>query len=163
MVPTLLSMIFSTLLTDSFHDVNIGFSLRYQYDGKLFPLQILQGKKTKPKCKMTSSVTSCCRLLCTYCWQPVQNAEKYGYILCSPRRPCPYNKHKENQGHVTTPFAAPYTQPTITVGGQKLELANKFTYLGSTLSRTVTISEEITYRMVCASVAIGRLHTSVLE
>ena len=31
----------------------------------------------------------------------------------------------------------PYSEPTITVNGQKLQVVDKFTYLGSTLSRTV--------------------------
>ena len=35
--------------------------------------------------------------------------------------------------------AVPYTQPIITMGGKKLYVADIFSYLGSTLLRTVTI------------------------
>ena len=38
----------------------------------------------------------------------------------------------------------PYNEPTITVNGQKLKVVDKFTYLGSTLSRAVHIDEEVT-------------------
>ena len=59
--------------------------------------------------------------------------------------------------------AVPYTKPNITLGGENLAVADKFTYLGRTLSKTVTINEEVNYRIVHASVAFGRLHASVLE
>ena len=57
----------------------------------------------------------------------------------------------------------PYSEPIITVNGQKLQVADKFTYLGSTLSRAVHINDEITARTAKASVAFGRLRTNVWE
>ena len=44
-------------------------------------------------------------------------------------------------------------EPTITVNGQKLEVVDKFTYLGSTLSREVHTDDE----------AFGRLRANVWE
>ena len=38
--------------------------------------------------------------------------------------------------------------------GQKLQVVDKFTYLGSTLSRAVHIDDEVTARTVKASVAL---------
>ena len=57
----------------------------------------------------------------------------------------------------------PYKEPTITVNGQKLKVVDKFTYLGSTLSRAVHIDDEITARIAKASVAFGRLRANVWE
>ena len=57
----------------------------------------------------------------------------------------------------------PYSEPTITVNGQKLQVVDKFTYLGSTLSRAVHIDDEVTARTAKTSVAFGRLHTNVWE
>ena len=57
----------------------------------------------------------------------------------------------------------PYSEPTITVNGQKLQVVYKFTYLGSTLSRAVHIDDEVTARTAKASVAFGRLRTNVWE
>ena len=37
----------------------------------------------------------------------------------------------------------PYNEPTTTVNGQKLQVVDKFTYLGSTLSRAVHIDDEV--------------------
>ena len=57
----------------------------------------------------------------------------------------------------------PYSEPTITVNGQKLQVVDKFTYLGSTLSRAVHIDDEVTARTAKASVAFSRLRTNVWE
>ena len=48
-------------------------------------------------------------------------------------------------------YGKPYSEPTITVNGQK-QVGDKFTYLESTLSRAVHI-DEITTRIAKASVA----------
>ena len=64
--------------------------------------------------------------------------------------------------HQTTP-GKPYSKPTITVNGQKLQVVDNFTYLGSTLSRAVHIDDEVTARTAKASVSFGRLRTNVWE
>ncbi len=59
--------------------------------------------------------------------------------------------------------ATPYTEPTIIVNGKKLKVADKFVCLGSTLSRHVSIDEEVNYRISRASSAFGRLYDKVWE
>ena len=59
--------------------------------------------------------------------------------------------------------AVPYTEPTVIVGGEKLAVADRFIYLGSTLSRTVTINEEVNYRISHTTLAFGRLKASMWE
>ena len=44
MAPTLVSMMFSAMLTDAFQDVDAGFLIRYRFDGKLLNLRRLQAK-----------------------------------------------------------------------------------------------------------------------
>ena len=41
----------------------------------------------------------------------------------------------------------PYKEPTITVKGQRLQVVDKFIYLGSTLSRVVHIDNEVNARI----------------
>ena len=55
----------------------------------------------------------------------------------------------------------PYKEPTITVKGQRLQVVDKFTYLGSTLSRVVHIKDEVNARIAKASAAFGRLQGSI--
>ena len=64
------------------------------------------------------------------------------------------NTKKTEIMYQTTP-AVPYTKPTVKVGCRKLALADKFTYLGSTLSRTVSNNEEVSYRIACTSVVLA--------
>ena len=49
------------------------------------------------------------------------------------------------------------------MNAQKLQVVDKFTYLGSTLSRTVHIDDEVTARTAKASVAFGRLRINIWE
>ena len=54
-----------------------------------------------------------------------------------------------------------YTEPNIIINGQQLNVVDKFTYLGSTLSRNVVIDDEVNARLAKASAAFGRLHKNV--
>ena len=49
------------------------------------------------------------------------------------------------------------------MNGQKLQVVDKFTYLGSTLSRAVHTDDEVLARTAKASVEFGRLRTNVWE
>ena len=57
----------------------------------------------------------------------------------------------------------PYKEPTITVKGQRLQLVDKFTYLGSTLSKVVHIDDEVNARIAKASAAFDRLRGSIWD
>ena len=52
----------------------------------------------------------------------------------------------------------PYVEPSISINVQRVNLVDKFTYLGSTLFRTFVIDDEINTRLAKASAASGRLH-----
>ena len=57
----------------------------------------------------------------------------------------------------------PYKESTITVKGQRLQVVDKFTYLGSTLSRVVHIDDEVNARIAKASAAFGLLRGSIWD
>ena len=57
----------------------------------------------------------------------------------------------------------PYKEPSITMKGQRLQVVDKFTYLGSTLSRVVHIDDEVKARIAKASAAFGRLCGSIWD
>ena len=57
----------------------------------------------------------------------------------------------------------PYKEPTITVKGQRLHCKDKFTYLGSTLSRVVHIDDLVNARIAKTSAAFDRLRGSVWD
>lgn len=64
--------------------------------------------------------------------------------------------------HQPTP-RKPYVEPNIYVNVQRLNLMDKSTYRGSTLSRTVVIDDEINTRLAKASAASDRLHKNVWD
>ena len=51
--------------------------------------------------------------------------------------------------------------PNISVNDQKLDAVDKFTYLGSTVSRNVVIDDEVDTRIAKASATFGRLQAKV--
>ena len=53
-----------------------------------------------------------------------------------------------------------YIEPSVTANGQRMNVVNRFTYLGSTLSQNV-IDDEVNTRIAKTSAAFGRLHTKV--
>ena len=56
-----------------------------------------------------------------------------------------------------------YIEPIIKCEGQTLPAAEKFTYLGSTLSRSASLDDEISKRLSKASSAFGRLREPAWE
>ena len=57
----------------------------------------------------------------------------------------------------------PYKESTIAVKGQQLQVVDKFTYLGSTLSRVVHIDDEVNARIAKASAAFGQVRGSIWD
>ena len=55
----------------------------------------------------------------------------------------------------------PYTEPAITADGQKLVPAEKFVYLGSTLSKSTLLDDEVSFQIARATIAFGRLLDNV--
>ena len=161
MAPTLFSMMFSAMLTDAFQDVDAGFPIRHRFDGKLLNLRRLQAKS-----KVQTDVVD--KLL--YADDLAENAkseEKMQGAVDRMSKACDnfqltISTKKTEVVHQPAP-GKPYSEPTITVNGQKLQVVDKFTYLGSTLSRAVHIDDEVTARTAKASVAFGRLRTNVWE
>ena len=57
----------------------------------------------------------------------------------------------------------PYKETTITVKGQRLQVVDKFTYLGSTLSRVVHNDDEVNATIAKPSAAFGRLRGNIWD
>ena len=161
LAPTLFSMMFSAMLMDAFQDSDTGFPIRYPFDGNIFNLRRLQAK-TKVQTdvldellyaddmdKNASTEAKMQRAMD----QVSQSCDNYDLTISTK---------KTEVVHQPAP-GKPYNEPTITVNGQKLKVVDKFTYLGSTLSRAVHIDDEITARIAKASVAFGRLRANVWE
>ena len=161
LAPTLFSMMFSAMLMDAFQDSDTGFPIRYRFDGNIFNLRRLQAK-TKAQTDVLDELL--------YADDMDKNANteaKMQRAMDQVSQSCDnydltISTKKTEVVHQPAP-GKPYNEPTITVNGQKLKVVDKFTYLGSTLSRAVHIDAEITARIAKASVAFGRLRANVWE
>ena len=161
MAPTLLSMMFSAVLTDAFQDVDAGFPIRDRSDGKLLNLRRRQAISKVQTDRFD-------KLL--YADDLAENAkteEKIQGAVDRMSKACDnfqltISTKKTEVVHQPAPGKL-YGEPTITVNGQKLQVVDKFTYLGSILSRAVHIDDEVTARTAKASIAFGRLRTNVWE
>ena len=56
-----------------------------------------------------------------------------------------------------------YIDSSTIINGQRLKAMDKFTYLGSTLSRNVVLDEEMDAKLAKANSAFGRLSKSVWD
>ena len=149
LAPTLFSMMFSAMLMDAFQDSDTGFPIRYRFDGSIFNLRRLQAKT-----KVQTDVLD--ELLYADDMDKNANTEaKMQRAMDQVSQSCDnydltISTKKTEVVHLPAP-GKPYNEPTITVNGQKLKVVDKFTYLGSTLSRAVHIDDEITARIAKAS------------
>ena len=57
----------------------------------------------------------------------------------------------------------PYKKPTITMEGQRLQVEDKFTYLGSALNRVVHTDDKVNARTAKANAASGQLSGSIWD
>jgi hypothetical protein len=159
LAPTLFSMMFTAMLTDAFREGDIGIDIRFRTDGNIFNLRRLRAKTKVQEDTIRDLLFAddCALNACTQSdmQESVDRFSKactdFGLTISTTKTEIMYQPAPSIH----------YTEPSITVDGQKLAVADKFIYLGSTLSRTVSIDEEVTLRIARASAAFGRLHNSV--
>ena len=145
--PTLFSMMFSAMLTDACTG------------GKLFNLRNLQAKfKVQKDIAPDILFADDCALNASTQATKQESIDHFA-------RACDdfcltISTEKTKVMHQPAP-ANQYAEPTVLVNGEKLTVADKFVYLGSTLSGNVNIDEEVFYRIARASAAFSKLRAKV--
>ena len=161
LAPTLFKMMFSAMLTAAFQDDDNGIPIRYRFDGKLFNLRRLQAK-FKVQTEVLDEF-----LFADDMAKGVPTEEKMQNGVDQVSDSCDnydltISIKKTEVGYQPAP-GKPYKEPTITVKGRRLQVVDKFTYLGCALSRVVHIDDEVNARIAKASAAFGRLRGSVWD
>ena len=158
---TLFSIMFSAMLTNAFQDGDNGIPIRYRFDVKLFNLRGLQAKF-----KMQTEVLDEF-LFADDMAKDAPTEEKMQKGVDQVSASCDsYDltiSIKKTEVVYQPAPGKPYKEPTITVKGQRLQVVDKFTYLGSTLSGVVHIDDEVNARTAKASAAFGRLRGSICD
>ena len=138
---TLFSMMFSAMLTDVFQDGDNSIPIRYRFDGKLFNLRRLQAK-SKVQTEVLDEIIFADDMakgapteekMQKFVDQVSDSCDSYDLTISIKKTEVVYQPAP----------GKPYKEPTITVKGQRLQVVDKFTYLGSTLSRVVHIDNEV--------------------
>jgi len=161
LAPTLFSMMFSAMLTAAFTDTDLGIGIRYRMDGSVFNLRRLQAKtKVKRDTINEFLFADDCALNSTSADIMQQNVDKFSEACTDFGLTISIKKTEVL--HQPAP-GKPYTEPNIIINGQRLKAVDKFTYLGSTLSRNVVIDDEVDARLAKANSAFGRLSKNVWQ
>ena len=155
LAPILFSMMFSAMLTDAFRSGDIGVDYKFQTDEKLFNLRRLQAK-TKVQKDIARDF-----LFADDCALNIGTQSKMQESMNRFAKACDdfgltISIKKTEVMYQPAPNA-PHSEPVITVNGEKLTVTEKFIYLGSTLSRSVSIDDEVSYRIAKAISTFGRL------
>lgn len=162
LAPTLFSMMFSAMLSDAFcNDEETNIKIRFRTDGKLFNLRRLQAKTKVEEDSLRDF------LFADDCALNAATEDKMQQSMNCFSNACKnfgltISTKKTEVLHQPAP-QKPYVEPVITVEGEPLKTVDKFTYLGSTLSRSVNIDDEVELRIAKSSSAFGRLRESVWE
>lgn len=153
---------FSAILSDAFRDSDAGISIRYKCDRSLFNL-----RRLLTKAKVSTDTINDLLFADDCALNAAPEAGKQHSIDkfsdCCNNFGLTISTRKAEVMHQPAP-GKPYVEPNISVNGQRLNVVEKNTYLGSTLSRTVVIDDEVnTSRLAKASAAFGRLHKNVWD
>ena len=160
LAPTLFSMYFTAMLSDAFRDDDeVGVKFHSRIDGGFYKPQRLKthSKVLVDFLRDVLFADDCA--LCTTSQSDMQHAvdlfaracDDFGLTISIKKTEVMYQP----------PPGEPYVEPHITIHGQKLVATAKFPYLGSTMSNTATIDDEINLRVARASASFGRLRDRV--
>jgi len=159
--PILFIMLFSAVLHCAFTDSQDGIRIRYRTDGKLFNLRRLSAKTKVKEEVIRDLLYADDSALNTSAADKMQRSldrlstacDDFGLTISTTKTEVMYQPAPGKE----------YSTPTFTINGQILPVVDKFTYLGSTLSRNVHVDEEVANRISKASSAFGRLRSNVWD
>ena len=147
------------MLTNAFLDGDNGKPIRYLFDGKLFNQRRLQAK-SKVQTEVLDEFLYADDMAKG---APIEEKMQKGMDQVSDScdsYDLTISIKKTEVVHQPAP-GKPYKD--ITVKGQWLQVVDKYTYLGSTLSRVLHIDDEVNARIAKASAAFGQLRWSIWD
>ncbi|BHF85083.1 hypothetical protein SprV_1002824100 [Sparganum proliferum] len=168
LVPTLFSLMFSAMLMDAYRDERPAFvHIAYRTDGHLLNQRRMHFQSRVSKTTVHELLLAGNCALNTTSEEEMQRSmdlfsaacENFGLVI---------NTQKTVVMHQLPPLSTatappPPPPPQIGVNGTQLHLAENFPHLGSTLSRSTKIDDEVARRIPKVSQAFGRLHLRCLH
>nr|VZI43366.1 unnamed protein product [Spirometra erinaceieuropaei] len=162
LAPTLFSLMFSAMLMDAYRDERPGIRIAYRTDGHLLNHRRMNFQSRVSTATVHELLFADDFALNTTSEEEMQRSmdlfsatcENFGLII---------NTQKTVVMHQppTNSATAPNAPPQINANGNQLQVVENFPYLGSTLSRSSKIDDEVANRISKASQAFGRLRSTV--
>jgi len=157
--PTLFSIFFAVMLAEAFKDCDVGVFLRFRTTGKMFNL-----RRFSAKSKVFILIVR--ELLYADDADLVAHSENDMQIIINLFSAACISfgltiSLKKTKVMFTPPPGFPYVEPNIFINGTRLDVVDKFVYLGSTLTRDGSLDEEIAFRIHKATKSFGALENRV--
>ena len=152
----LASTLFSIMLFDAFSGVDNGIDIRYHSNDSVFNLRRLQAKT-----KVNTDIVNEFLFADDYALNATIKANMQNSVdkfsIAWDNFFLTISTKKTEVMHQPASRKPPI-EPNITIKGQRLKIVEKFTYLGSTLSKSIVIDAGVNTRLTKASAAFGRLN-----
>ena len=161
LAPTLFSLVFTAMLSYAYSTADDDLLLRTRTDGGAFNLRRLQAKTKVTICPVRELLFADDCALVASSEEKMQESLDHFSVACD-NFGLTISAKKTEVLHQPAPHQE-YTEPHIKVNDTQLSNTEKFTYLGSTISRSVSIDEEVDLRISKASSAFGRLREKVWD
>ena len=160
LAPTLFSMMFTAMLSDAFREDACGMQFRYRTDCSIFNNTVKLKARTKVMVDIIRDLLFAddCALN-AYSESEMQRSMDLFSAACRDFGLTISTKKTEVMFQPAP--GQVYKAPKIVVEGEKLKPVHRFPYLGSTLSASVTVDDEVNRRIAQASAAFGALHKNV--
>ncbi|BHF76369.1 hypothetical protein SprV_0501946700 [Sparganum proliferum] len=166
LAPTLFSLMFSAMLMDAYRDERpLGIRIAYRTDGQLLNQRWMhfQSRVSTTTVHELLFVDDCA--LNTTSEEDMQRSldlfsaacANFGLVINTQKTVV---MHRQSPNSAATAPNAPPPQQ-ISVNGTQLQVVENFPYLGSTLSRSTKIDDEVPRRISKDSQAFGRLRSTV--
>nr|VZI11771.1 unnamed protein product [Spirometra erinaceieuropaei] len=161
LAPTLFSLMFSAMLMDAYRDERPGIRIAYRTDGHLLNQRRMHFQSRVSTTTVHDLLFADDCALNTTSEEEMQRSmdlfsaacENFGLVINTQKTVV---MHQPPPHSVTAPNA-----PQINVNGTQLQVVENFPYLGSTLSRSTKIDDEVANRISKASQAFGSLQSTV--
>nr|VZI32425.1 unnamed protein product [Spirometra erinaceieuropaei] len=161
LTPTLFSLMFSAMLMDAYLDERLGIRIAYRTDGHILKQRrmLFQSRVSTPTVHELLIADDCA--LNANAEEDTQKntdlfpaaCENFGLVI---------NTEETVVLHQPLHNTAPDdSAPQFSVNGTQPKVMDNFTYLGSTLSRSTKIDDEVAHMISKSSQAFGRIQSTV--
>ena len=151
LAPTLFGIYFAALLRWAFMDTADGIYIRTRLDGSLFNLQRLRSKKYTIEAMIRDLLFADDAALTAHREQDLQR------IMNSLATACDLFSLTISIKKTEVLFQGIGESPSIILNGQPLNNVEKFVYLGSTITSSLSLDEELNSRIGKAATTFGKL------